>query len=302
MRERGTGTSEPRGASSARHRRPTVAGRLPPRVRRAAWMIAAIVVGWVGPALRSAPPLQTSPRASVLVCGGSMMNGDHFADSVLPAMREHYAGCRTVALVLHASHPTDRDRMEARLRTAFAHLGPAEAESLHRRDEAGARELLARADALFVGGGETFVLLRELTRTGQLQLIRERVLAGVPFGGASAGANVAGLIIGTTNDFPVADIPSRDALALLPATINPHHPLPAARADYEARAGKIRIYLRFNPDETVLALANASIVRLHHGRARLVAGTGWIYRAAAVRELKRDEEIPELAAITGVRP
>lgn len=48
------------------------------------------------------PALHTSPQASVLVCGGSMMSGDHFADRVLAAMREHYAGCKRIALVLHA--------------------------------------------------------------------------------------------------------------------------------------------------------------------------------------------------------
>jgi dipeptidase E len=253
----------------------------------AAWLLVSITA--------AAPALQTSPKASVLVSGGSMMNGDRFADSVLGPMREHFAGCRFVALVLHASHPADRDRMEARLRTAFEHIGVGKAESLHRHDETGARDLLRAADAIFVGGGETFVLLNELTRTGQLQLIRERVLAGVPFGGASAGANVAGLIIGTTNDFPVTDIPSREALALLPATINPHHPTPEMKADYDARVGKIKIYLRFNPNETVLALANASMVRLQRGRARLVAGRGWIYRGTEVRELELDREIPELA-------
>lgn len=258
---------------------------------RCCFLLSFLTVG----TLRSAPTLQTSPEASVLVSGGSMMNGDHFADSVLAVMREHYAGCHHIALVLHASHPADRDRMEARLQKAFAHIGVPAAESLHHADDAHARELLARADGFFVGGGETFVLLRELTRTGQLELIRERVRAGIPYGGASAGANVAGLIIGTTNDFPVADIPSRDALALLPATINPHHPLPETKADYDARAGKIRIYLRFNPDETVLALANAAMVRLHDGQAKLVAGRAWIYRATAARELRLNTSIPELA-------
>ncbi len=243
----------------------------------------------------AAPALHTSPQASVLVVGGTMMNGDHFADSVLPGMRAHYAGCRKVALVLHPSHPTERDRMEARLQQAFAHLGVPAAESLHRRDAAGAMELLRTADAIFVGGGETFVLVAELHRTGQLGLIRERVRAGVPFGGSSAGANVAGLIIGTTNDFPVTDIPSREALGLLPVTINPHHPLPEQKADYDARVGKIRAYLKFNPTETVLALANASMVRLHGGRAALVAGTGWIYTAGGMRELKLNQPVPELS-------
>jgi dipeptidase E len=265
---------------------------------RAVWrlLLAAWVLGMVSTTpIHAAPALHTSAKAAVLVCGGSMMNGDHFADSVLAAMREHYAGCRRVALVLHASHPADRDRMEKRLRTAFAHVGVPEAESLHRHDETDARALLRRADGIFVGGGETFVLLRELTRTGQLELIRERVLAGVPYGGASAGANIAGLVIGTTNDFPVTDIPSRDALALIPATINPHHPFPEQKPDFDGRLGKIMIYLRFNPEETVLALGNASIVVWREGRAKLVAGKGWIYQAAGARELALDVAIPELA-------
>lgn len=232
---------------------------------------------------------------SVLVSGGAMMNGNHFADATLEAMRTHYAGCRKVALVLHASHPDDRDAMEARLQQAFAHLGVPAAESLHHQDEAGARKLLETADGFFVGGGETFVLLRELTRTGQLELLRERVRAGVPYGGASAGANIAGLLIGTTNDFPVADIPSRAALGLLPVTINPHHPAPSDKTEFAARAGKIRGYLRFNPKDTVLALGNAALVRLDHGQARLVSGQAWIYRAGSVRELGLGDEAPELA-------
>jgi dipeptidase E len=247
----------------------------------------------------AAPAWQTSPRASVLVVGGSMMNGDHFGDVSLAAMREHYAGCRKVALVLHPSHPSERDRMEARLQKAFAHIGVPAAESLHRRDEAGAAELLRTADAIFVGGGETFVLLAELHRTGQLAIIRERVLAGVPYGGSSAGANVAGLVIGTTNDFPVTDVPSREALGLLPVTLNPHHPLPEQKADFAARVGKIRSYLLFNPEEKVLALADASILRLHHGQAALVSGRGWLNTKTGQRELKRNEPVPELSVRPG---
>ena len=134
-------------------------------------------------------------------------------------------------------------------------------------------------------------------RRGELALIRERVLAGVPFAGLSAGANVAGLIVGTTNDFPTAEIPTRIALGFLPATINPHHPVPETKADYEVRVGKIQGYLRFNPDETVLALANAATVRLHEGRVVLAAGRAWIYQASGARELVLGEPIPELAPV-----
>lgn len=254
-------------------------------------------LAWPATAATTESAVWQAPGVSVLVSGGSMMNGDRFADSVLEPMRTHFAGRRNLVLVLHASHHADRDRMEARLQKAFAHLGVPRATSLHRYGESEALAAIEAADAIFVGGGETFVLLRELTRTGQLEAIRRRVLAGVPYGGASAGANVAGLIIGTTNDFPVADVPGRAALRLLPVTINPHHPTPETRADFDARVGKIRIYQQFNPAETVLALANASMVRLHNGEARLVAGRGWIYPPAKPpRELTLNEAAPELVA------
>jgi len=241
--------------------------------------------------------LRTSAAASVLVCGGSMMNGNHFADMVLPVMREHYRGCTKVALVLHASHPTERDKMEKRMQEAFDHLAGIAVESLHRHDAAGQRALLESADGIFVGGGETFVLLGELHRSGQLELIRQRVLSGVPYGGTSAGANVGGLLIGTTNDFPVADIPTRDALALFPATINPHHPLPETKTDFDGRAAKIKIYLSFNPDETVLALANASVARLHQGIVSFEAGSGWLYRHDSTRPLVAGDRVPELTTV-----
>lgn len=238
--------------------------------------------------------LQTSAAASVLVCGGSMMNGDHFADSVLTVMKEHYAGCKKIALILHATLPEERDRMEGRLRTAFQHLGGFAVESLHRHNAAGQKALLEKADGIFVGGGETFVLLSELYRSAQIEVLRRRVLAGIPFGGTSAGANVAGLLIGATNDFPVTFVPTRRALAVFPAVINPHHPLPTEKIDFDGRVGKIKTYLRFNPDETVFALANASIARLHAGRVTLAAGAAWVYHGADVRALMPGEEVPEL--------
>lgn len=230
---------------------------------------------------------------SVMVSGGAMMNGDHFADTNLAPLREHFAGCTRIALVLHATHPDDRDRQEARLQKAFAHLTGVAAESLHRRDAAGQLRLLAEADGIFVGGGETFALLADLHRSGQLQLIRTRVAAGVPYLGTSAGANVAGLLIGATNDFPVAEIPTREALGVFPAVINPHHPL-ATEPEFKGRAGKIAGYLRFNPSHAILALGNAALVRLHAGQVTVAAGTAWLYRAGETRALAAGERAQEL--------
>lgn len=237
--------------------------------------------------------LATAASPSVMVSGGTMMNGDHFADSNLPGLREHFAGCRHIALVLHATPVVDLERMEARLQKAFDHLLGAKAESLHHHDAAGQRRLLEAADGIFVGGGETFVLLAELYRLGQLPVIRARVAAGVPYLGTSAGANVAGPFIGTTNDFPVAEIPSRQSLGIFPALINPHHPLPN-ETEFKGRANKIRYYHKFNPHDRILGIGNTSLVRLHGGAVTVVAGSAWLYRADGVRELHAGDTLPEL--------
>jgi dipeptidase E len=72
------------------------------------------------------------------------------------------------------------------------------------------------AEGLFVGGGNTFRLLAELYRHGLLEVIRERVRAGLPYLGVSAGTNVACPTIKTTNDMPITQPPSLDALGLIP--------------------------------------------------------------------------------------
>ena len=63
---------------------------------------------------------------------------------------------------------------------------------------------------------------------------------------------------------------------------------------------KIKNYLLFHPDEVVLGLANAALVRLHAGRVVVVSGTAWLYRADGARALKAGEALPELAP--GSRP
>ena len=82
--------------------------------------------------------------------------------------------------------------------------------------DAGALEDLAEADAVFVGGGNTFRLLRALREFGLLEAVRERVTSGLPYLGASAGSNVACPTIKTTNDMPIVEVGSLAALGLIP--------------------------------------------------------------------------------------
>ncbi len=84
-------------------------------------------------------------------------------------------------------------------------------------------QAIRQAEAIFVGGGNTFRLLDALYRFGLLEPIRQRVHAGMPYLGISAGSNVACPTLKTTNDMPIVQPPSFDALGLVPFQINPHY-------------------------------------------------------------------------------
>src|SRR6185295_14640441 len=106
----------------------------------------------------------------------------------------------------------------------------------------------AAAEAVSVGGGNTFRLLDTLQRSGLLGPLRLRVLAGMPYVGASAGTNIAAPTIKTTNDMPIVQPASFEALDLLPFQINPHYldADPASPHMGETREERLREYLEEN--------------------------------------------------------
>jgi len=90
---------------------------------------------------------------------------------------------------------------------------------------------VADAQAVFGGGGNSFRLLRTLTTLGVLEPLRQAAQAGVPYLAASAGGNLAGPAIRTTNDMPIVEPGSLAALGLIPFQLNPHYldPVPGLR-------------------------------------------------------------------------
>jgi dipeptidase E len=145
------------------------------------------------------------------------------------------------------------------------------------------RRALERAQAVFVGGGNTFRLLKTLQEAGLLDALRSRARGGMPYLGASAGINLACPTIKTTNDMPIVEPASFDALGLVPFQINPHYvdPDPSSRHMGETREDRIREFHEANPS-VVIGLREGSWLRVEGGR-------GWIEGAAAARVFRRGE-------------
>jgi dipeptidase E len=166
----------------------------------------------------------------------------------------------------------DRNAYAATARDRFQQMGY-DLESIH--TTANAQQALNDAEAIFIGGGNTFRLLKALYDTDVLQTIRRRVAEGMPYMGSSAGANVAGPTIRTTNDMPIVQPPSFEALGLVPFQVNPHFldPDPNSTHMGETREERIRQFLEEN-DTPVVGLREGAMVRAESGSYTLKGSSG----------------------------
>jgi dipeptidase E len=142
------------------------------------------------------------------------------------------------------------------------------------------------AQGLYIGGGNTFRLLNDLYRYGLLDVIRERARSGMPFLGISAGCNVACPTIKTTNDMPIVQPASLDALGLVPFQVNPHYvfgPMFRRVGEVfeqhfgETRDERIAEFHQLN-DTLVIGLSEGGLLRVEQDRVTLVGAPARLFR------------------------
>jgi dipeptidase E len=172
------------------------------------------------------------------------------------------AGIGDAVFVPYAGITRSWDDFTDRVRAALAPLA-LRIEPLHRA--ADPVRAVRQASLVIVGGGNTFHLLHHCRRLGLLPAIRDRVLAGAPYLGWSAGANLACPTICTTNDMPVIDPQGLDALGLVPFQINPHYTnaLPEGVRG-ESRNQRLAEFTRLQPEMPVLGLPEGNWVEAAH--------------------------------------
>ncbi|MGW8314898.1 MAG: dipeptidase PepE [Bacteroidales bacterium] len=127
------------------------------------------------------------------------------------------------------------------------------------------------AEAIVVGGGNTFHLIKLIQENRLIGPVREKVLSGTPYVGWSAGSNVTCPTISTTNDMPIVEPEGFQAFNLVPFQLNPHYTdlNPPGHAG-ETREDRIMEYLAANPEMTVLGLREGCMFRIEGTRMRLI--------------------------------
>ena len=222
--------------------------------------------------------------ARLLLFSTSTVHGSGYLDYAESEVRSFLGDVKRVLFVPFAL--ADRDAYAARARERFARFGCA-IDSLHAADDM--RQAIANAEAIFIGGGNTFRLLKCLYDYELLTVIRARVEEGMPYIGSSAGSNVAGPTIRTTNDMPIVQPSSFAALGLVPFQINPHFldADPASTHMGETREERLLQYLEEN-DIPVVALREGAWLRIENDACELRGMKGG-------RLFRRGQEPTEIA-------
>jgi dipeptidase E len=209
-------------------------------------------------------------RMRLLLISNSTLHGSGYLDHAEPEIRDFLGDLKHVLFVPFALF--DRDKYTATARARFEKMGY-ELTSIHTASDP--VQAVKETDAMFIGGGNTFRLLKTLYEFDLLDVIRERINAGMPYIGSSAGSNMACPTIRTTNDMPIVQPPSFNAIGLVSFQINPHYldPDPNSKHMGETREERIIQFLEEN-DTPVVGLREGAILRVENGEITLRGSTG----------------------------
>ncbi len=220
----------------------------------------------------------------LLLLSNSTNHGSGYLDHAMPAVREFLGPVRRLAFVPFALK--DQPGYTAKARERFAGEG---IDVVGITADSAGEAALAAAEAVFVGGGNSFRLLDRLQRSDLVGLLRTRAQDGMPYLGASAGTNIAAPTIKTTNDMPIVEPAGFGALGLVPFQINPHYidPDPSSRHMGETREERLREFLEEN---------ETPVVGLREGAWLRVAGSSLRLEGTAGARIFRRERAPEEVA------
>ena len=209
---------------------------------------------------------------NLLLLSSSRAGNSEYLAPYLPWITAHLGTIRTVLFIPYAGVTVSYDDYLAKVQQALSPYA-IEVQSIHQF--ADPRQAVSEAQAILVGGGNTFQLLHQLYQHDILTLIRNRVQSGMPYIGWSAGSNIAGATICTTNDMPIVEPPSFKALNLLPWQLNPHY-TDYAPADFHGETRDMRLaeFMLLHPETRIIALPEGTALQLSCNRLKLLGRAG----------------------------
>ncbi|MBO7313729.1 MAG: dipeptidase PepE [Alistipes sp.] len=205
---------------------------------------------------------------NLLLISNSTNAGEEYLKYPIAEIAKTLKGVSEVVFIPYAAVTFSYDEYEAKVQARFNELG-IKVKSIHHA--LNKRNFLRNAEAIVIGGGNTFALLKRMQEEDLLDMIHRRVKAGVPYIGWSAGSNVTCPTICTTNDMPIVQPESFRAIGLVSFQINPHYldANPVGHAG-ETREQRIMEYLEANRSRYVVGLREGCMLRIDDNGIELI--------------------------------
>lgn len=227
----------------------------------------------------------------LLLISNSTMPGEDYLDYPKHEIKKFLGDKPLTALFIpYAAVTFSFDLYEQKVIERFSELG-FQVKSIHHFSDP--VQAVKDAEVIVVGGGNTWQLVRMMHENKLMDVIREKVVNGIPFVGWSAGSNVACPTLRTTNDMAIVDPLGFDTIGLIPFQINPHY-LDANPEGHggETRQQRIEEFLEVNPDLYVVGLREGTMLRVEDQQMRLIGNrTARIFRKGTdFFELSSDDD------------
>ncbi len=204
----------------------------------------------------------------IIIASTSTLHGGAYLDYLLPTLEQHFEGCKTLIFIPFA-RPSgiSHEEYTYKVAEAFATIN-IKVNGLHEFEDKQAA--LEKAEAIFTGGGNTFLLVSQLYYYNLMETLASVVKSGTPYLGTSAGSNICGLSMQTTNDMPIVYPPSFQTLGLIPFNLNPHYLDPDIQSKHmgETRETRIKEFHAFN-NVPVLGLREGSWLEVYGNQITL---------------------------------
>ena len=219
-----------------------------------------------------------------IIASTSTLHGGDYLDYLLPELQIHFKDCKTLLFIPYARPGgISHDAYTEKVRLAFAKINIT-VKGIHEFENP--TIAIETAEGIFTGGGNTFLLVTALYQFKVMDVLAETLKKGTPYLGTSAGSNICGLTMQTTNDMPIIYPPSFQTLGLLPFNLNPHYLDPDLQSKHmgETRETRIKEFHQFN---------TLPVLGLREGSWLEVKGNQITLKGNLSARLFRQNQIPE---------
>ena len=198
----------------------------------------------------------------MILASTSTIHGEEFLEYLFQEIKNLFVGCKNILFIPFA-RPSGLSHLAytKKVQDQFEKVDLSVVDYSKDNDFL---QKLNECDGIFIGGGNTFLLLHQLNKLKLIEKIKEKILSGTPYLGTSAGTNICGISIGTTNDMPIVEIESRLSLQILPFNINPHFYEKNYDSKHmgESRETRIQEFLIYNK-QPVVGLKEGSFLKIN---------------------------------------